>query len=225
VQVDRIRISSIEPNLLTHEIVEFVLGSKRFCKHFHIPLQSGSDAVLAKMRRRYRSRDYAKLVELIKTLDPDAGIGADVLVGTPGEGDKEFDETYRFIEELPLSYLHVFTYSERPNTQAIDFSDSVEPRVRARRNELLRNLSAQKRGTFNRMFLNRTLPVLFESSKVDGSQSGHTTNYVKVECLSSQPLQNTIAEVRITGAHDEICTGELITTELISAVHGELILQ
>lgn len=179
--LERIRISSIEPNLLTPEIVEFILNSKRFCNHFHIPMQSGSDTILKRMRRRYLTNEYRSLIENIKKLDTDAGIGADVLVGFPGETDELFNETATFIADLPISYLHVFTYSERENTLATEFGEIVEPRIRHERNNILRIMSQKKRHEFASSFVGRTLPVLFESQREEGIATGLASNYLRVQ--------------------------------------------
>jgi threonylcarbamoyladenosine tRNA methylthiotransferase MtaB len=207
--IERIRISSMEPNLLTKDMIDFMLASKVMCNHFHIPLQSGSDVVLRRMRRRYSRDHYRDLVEYIKSQDPDAGIGADVIVGFPGETAKFFEETYLFLVDLPVTYLHVFTYSERENTPAAEMEGRVEPRTRSRRNEMLRILGQKKRYAFHRSFAGRTLPVLFESSRPGGRISGLTTNYIRVETGGTSMLTNSIQPVNITSADNAGCTGEI----------------
>jgi threonylcarbamoyladenosine tRNA methylthiotransferase MtaB len=210
--VDRIRISSIEPNLLTPEMVSFLLGSGRFCNHFHIPLQSGSDSVLAMMRRRYRSSDYRALVERIRAEDPDAAIGADVLVGFPGETALLFEETRTFLESLPVSYLHVFAYSAREGTPAAGFSGSVGTGIRSERSRVLREMSLRKRAGFQESFVGRTLPVLFEDRSKDGTATGLTTNYIRVTVPFGDDLVNEIRDVTIREATGVSCAGEFSVT-------------
>jgi threonylcarbamoyladenosine tRNA methylthiotransferase MtaB len=225
--IERIRISSIEPNLLTREMIDVVLSSNKFCNHFHIPLQSGSDTILKLMRRRYLREHYRELVEYIKSNDPDAGIGVDVIVGFPGETDTLFEETYRFLVDLPVTYLHVFTYSEREHTPATTYPGSVEPRIRFERNEMLRNLSHKKRNLFHRSFIGKTMPVLFEHVQSDGTISGLTTNYIRVETAGDMTMENTMGSVRISTAEGERCSGEIInhsfiSGEILSNLHNEL---
>ena len=210
--LERIRISSIEPNLLTRETVDFILRSGKFCDHFHIPLQSGSDAILKRMRRRYLTREFRELVEYIKEKDADAGIGVDVIAGFPGETDRLFHETCLFLADLPVSYCHVFAYSERPNTPADMFPGSVEPRIRASRSGMLRILADKKRRSFYSSFIGRTLPVLFETKSPDNRVSGLTSNYVRVEVSSDVDLTNHIRNVRILGLGDDRCFGGLEET-------------
>lgn len=183
--IERFRISSIEPNLCTDEIIEFVAHSKRFAHHFHMPLQSGNNKQLKMMRRRYKRELYVQRVNKIKSLMPHCCIGVDVIVGFPGETEEDFLETYRFLNELDISYLHVFTYSERPNTLAHEMPDPVPMGERRRRNQMLSILSEKKRRHFYEQHLGQTRPVLFEKSKTPGMMSGFTDNYVKVEA----PLQ------------------------------------
>ncbi|HVY76748.1 MAG TPA: tRNA (N(6)-L-threonylcarbamoyladenosine(37)-C(2))-methylthiotransferase MtaB [Puia sp.] len=176
----RFRISSIEPNLLSNEIIELVANSDRFMPHFHIPLQSGSNKILAAMRRRYRRELYAERVALIKTLMPHAAIGADVIVGFPGESDEDFRETFDFLHEIDVSYLHVFTYSERDNTHALDIKPVVPVPVRNERNKTLRNLSFQKQQYFQAQHAGQERKVLFERSRKKGMMEGYTDNYISV---------------------------------------------
>ncbi|RFS24822.1 tRNA (N(6)-L-threonylcarbamoyladenosine(37)-C(2))-methylthiotransferase MtaB [Chitinophaga silvatica] len=178
--ISRYRISSIEPNLLSNEIIEFVAKSKRFMPHFHIPLQSGSNEILGKMRRRYRRELYAEKVALIKEVMPHCAIGVDVIVGFPSESDENFKETYDFLHDLDVSYLHVFTYSERANTTALEIKPVVPVPVRQERNKQLRNLSHKKLQFFTEQHLNQTRKVLFESLGKDGMMEGYTDNYIKV---------------------------------------------
>jgi threonylcarbamoyladenosine tRNA methylthiotransferase MtaB len=183
--IPRYRISSIEPNLLTNEIIEWVAQSKRFMPHFHIPLQSGSDAVLKLMQRRYNSKLYADRITAIKSIMPHACIGVDVIVGSPGETDAYFKESFDFIHSLDISYLHVFTYSERAMTKALDIKPVVPMAVRNERNKILRNLSYQKQQYFNAQHIGETRPVLFESIKQKNPTDtpmleGYSDNYIKI---------------------------------------------
>ena len=179
--IERFRISSIEPNLLTEEIIQFVAQSERFMPHFHVPLQSGSDKTLKLMRRRYKRELYADRVDMIKSAMPHACIGVDVIVGFPGETDEDFKESFDFISSLDVSYLHVFTYSERANTLAAEMGEVVPVNVRRQRNEALRNLSIKKKQAFYQSHLGTGRLVLFEKSKKEGLMTGFTDNYIKVE--------------------------------------------
>lgn len=179
--IERFRISSIEPNLLTEEIIQFVAQSERFMPHFHVPLQSGSDKTLKLMRRRYKRELYADRVDMIKSAMPHACIGVDVIVGFPGETDEDFKESFDFISSLDVSYLHVFTYSERANTLAAEMGELVPVNVRRQRNEALRNLSIKKKQAFYQSHLGTGRLVLFEKSKKEGLMTGFTDNYIKVE--------------------------------------------
>lgn len=179
--VPRFRISSIEPNLLSNEIIDLVSQSQKIMPHFHIPLQSGSNTILGKMRRRYRRELYAEKVSIIKAKMPHCCIGVDVIVGFPGEKDMYFQETYDFLSSLPISYLHVFTYSERANTLAATMPHIVPIHERKNRNALLRNLSDMKLRTFTEAHIGSTRPVLFEMSNENGNMEGYTDNYIKVE--------------------------------------------
>jgi len=179
--IDRFRISSIEPNLLSDEIIDYVSTSKRFVPHFHIPLQSGSDNLLVAMRRKYLSDLYRNRVGLIKKLMPDACIGVDVIIGFPGETDQEFQTTYDFLIELDVSYLHVFTYSERDNTTAVRLDDVVPMETRNKRSKMLRILSAKKKRKFYESQIGTEHTVLWEATDEDGFMTGFTENYVKVQ--------------------------------------------
>ena len=185
--IERFRISSIEPNLCTNEIIEFVANSKRFVPHFHMPLQSGNNKQLREMRRRYKRELYAERVAQIKTLMPHACIGVDLIVGFPGETEEDFLETYRFVNELDISYLHVFTYSERTNTPANERMDRIPLQERRRRNEMLTILSEKKRCHFYEQHLGETRNVLFEKHRNKDLMAGFTDNYIKVE-LPYDPL-------------------------------------
>ena len=195
--LERIRISSIEPNLLTDEIIEFVKKSKKFVPHFHIPLQSGSDFLLKKMKRRYLTDLYRDKINKIKTEMPDACIGVDVIVGFPSETEKEFMKTYLFLQELPISYLHVFTYSERENTEAALMSGVVEQKERKERNKRLRILSEKKQMAFYLSQLGKTHTVLFEQDNKDGFIHGFTENYVRVKLPWNEDLKNQLKELTL----------------------------
>jgi len=195
--IDRYRISSIEPNLLSNEIIEFVANSQRFMPHFHIPLQSGSNEVLGAMRRRYRRELYAEKVGLIKQFMPHCSIGVDVIVGFPGETDAHFQETYDFLHALDVSYLHVFTYSERANTAALEIQPVVPVHVRNERNKVLRNLSHKKAQYFAEQYVGETRKVLFEKFHKEGMMEGYTDNYIKVTTPVRQEWANNIIDWKL----------------------------
>ena len=178
--IQRYRISSIEPNLLTNDIIEFVANSDKFMPHFHIPLQSGSNRILGLMRRRYKRELYADRVKLIKALMPHCCIGVDVIVGFPSETDQDFHETFEFLHSLDISYLHVFTYSERDNTHALNIKPVVPKNLRHERNKILRNLSYMKMQYFIQQHSGETRKVLFEGRDNNGMIEGYTDNYIKV---------------------------------------------
>lgn len=201
--IERIRISSIEPNLLTDEIIAFVAQSKRFQPHFHVPLQSGNNELLAKMRRRYQRELYADRVASIKGHMPHACIGVDVIVGFPGESDAHFLDTYQFLNELDISYLHVFTYSERPNTHAIQLPDPVPVHKRAERSKMLRILSEKKRRYFYEQFIGETRPILFEEEVKQGWLNGFTDNYIKVASPYDPLLVNEIRAFKMIGLNEQ----------------------
>jgi threonylcarbamoyladenosine tRNA methylthiotransferase MtaB len=190
--IARYRISSIEPNLLTTEIIQFVAQSRAFMPHFHIPLQAGSDEVLQLMRRRYNTSLFANKIMEVKQIIPDCCIGVDVIVGTPGETDEYFQKAYTFIQSLPISYLHVFTYSERENTDALLIKPRVQESIRHQRSLILHELSDELQETFYKQFDGQTRPVLFESKQKNGTQVGFTDNYIKVEVKHNEVLKNTI---------------------------------
>lgn len=208
--LERIRVSSIEPNLLTDELLDLWLRSTKICKHFHIPLQAGTDELLRSMRRRYQTDLYANRVQKIKTACPNAGVGVDVIVGFPGETDDHFKETYKFLVGLPVSYLHVFTYSERPNTPAASFGKQVEPRVRFERSEQLRSLSAKKRKQFYESVVGSTVNVLFESQIEGGWMRGLSDEYIRINVPTLRNLTNEIAQVSIIQADNDGCIGKLV---------------
>lgn len=201
--LNRIRISSIEPNLTTDEVIELVSKSPSFMPHFHLPLQSGSDVLLKAMRRRYMRQLYKDRVEKIKTLMPHACIGVDVIVGFPGETEELFLETYKFLNELPISYLHVFTYSERNNTPANLMSGKVDMSIRKQRNKMLRQLSIKKQRAFYESQLNSVWPVLFETENHDGWMYGYSSNYIRVVAPYNETLINAIVNCRIAGLQPE----------------------
>ena len=196
--IERLRISSIEPNLIKDETIDFIAQSKSFVPHFHIPLQSGSNEILKKMKRRYLRELYVSRVTKIREVMPDACIGVDVIVGFPGETDEHFLETYHFLNELDISYLHVFTYSERDNTEAVLMDGVVPDAVRAKRSKMLRGLSAKKRNAFYESQLGKEKTVLFESDNKQGYIHGFTENYVKVKAPWDPALVNTLHKVKLT---------------------------
>ncbi|WP_223551581.1 tRNA (N(6)-L-threonylcarbamoyladenosine(37)-C(2))-methylthiotransferase MtaB [Aestuariivivens sp. NBU2969] len=201
--IERLRISSIEPNLLKNETIELVSNSRAFVPHFHIPLQSGSNEILNKMKRRYLKELYVDRVEKIKSIMPHACIGVDVIVGFPGETDTHFLETYNFLNELDISYLHVFTYSERDNTEAADMDGVVPNNVRSKRSKMLRGLSVKKRRAFYESQIGTTRTVLFESENKEGFINGFTENYVKVKTPWNPILVNTLHQVKLTKIDDD----------------------
>jgi threonylcarbamoyladenosine tRNA methylthiotransferase MtaB len=201
--IARYRISSIEPNLITDEIIDFVATSKRFAPHFHIPLQSGSDEVLKLMRRRYDTALFRHKITKIKTLIPDAFIGVDVIVGTRGETDEYFEACRVFIEQLPVSQLHVFSYSERPNTQALKIEPVVSPETKHARSRCLLELSERKWHNFYETQIGKTANVLFEQARRGKSMNGFTANYVKVEMPYQTAAVNRISTVRLDGWNDD----------------------
>ncbi|EDP94891.1 tRNA (N(6)-L-threonylcarbamoyladenosine(37)-C(2))-methylthiotransferase MtaB [Kordia algicida OT-1] len=201
--IERLRISSIEPNLLKNETIDFVSKSNTFVPHFHIPLQSGSNTLLRLMRRRYMRELYVDRVRKIKEVMPDACIGVDVIVGFPGETDEIFLETYNFLTELDISYLHVFTYSERENTVAAEMEGVVPQNVRKKRSKMLRGLSVKKRRAFYESQLGKTKTVLFEGENKEGYIHGFTENYVKVKAPWNPALVNTLHKVSLTKIDDD----------------------
>lgn len=195
--ISRYRISSIEPNLLTNDIIQLVAESDRFMPHFHIPLQSGSNAILGAMRRRYQRELYTERVQLIKSLMPHCAVGVDVIVGFPGETDACFQETFDFLHSLDVSYLHVFTYSERDNTKALEFESVVPVPVRNERNKILRNLSYMKMQHFTAQHHGKSRRVLFEGSAKEGMMEGYTDNYIRITTPYREEWVNQIVDWRI----------------------------
>ena len=204
----RIRISSIEPNLLTDEILDLTAQDPRLCNHFHIPLQSGSSKILKLMQRRYRTEDYRKLILKAHDRISDLGIGVDVIVGFPGETEEDFLDTYNFLKDLPISYLHVFTYSERPNTKAIEMPGQVDVIERKRRANMLRILSEKKRHEFFQSMIGKELTTLFEYENHNGEMKGFSSNYVRIKTLYNSEIINKFVLVKITEVDENICTAE-----------------
>ncbi|EHO06941.1 MiaB-like tRNA modifying enzyme [Myroides odoratimimus CCUG 12901] len=196
--IERLRISSIEPNLLKNETIDFVSKSRTFVPHFHIPLQSGCNDILKKMKRRYLRELYVERVEKIREVMPDCCIGVDVIVGFPGESDEKFLETYNFLSDLDISYLHVFTYSERDNTEAVDMGEVVPMNIRNKRSKMLRGLSVKKRRAFYESQIGKEKTVLFEGENKEGYIHGFTENYVKVKTPWDPALVNTLHAVKLT---------------------------
>ncbi|MBC7913673.1 MAG: tRNA (N(6)-L-threonylcarbamoyladenosine(37)-C(2))-methylthiotransferase MtaB [Pyrinomonadaceae bacterium] len=214
--INRIRISSIEPNLLTNEVIEFVSHSKRFVPHFHIPLQSGSNKILGLMRRRYRRELYSERVAKIKELMPDCCIGVDVIVGFPGETREDFLETYNFLNELNISYLHVFTYSERENTPAAEMPNPVPGSQRADRSRMLHILSEKKRRAFYESQLGKQVEILFEADQKEGYMHGFSRNYVKIKAPYDPLLINGIKNVQLVNIASDGDVEILETAEILS---------
>ena len=212
--IDRFRISSIEPNLLSDEIIDFVARSDRFVPHFHIPLQSGSDEILARMRRRYKTDLYKSRIERILQLMPHCAIGVDVIVGFPGETEDEFLKTYHFLNELDVAYLHVFPYSERPNTTAKKMQGRVPQSVRHERVGMLRTLSEKKRRAFYQKHLGSTRTVLFEAEEKGGFMCGFTDNYIKVRVPYDPLLVNELCDVTLDIIHDDGTVGGMFELAL-----------
>ncbi len=221
--IERIRISSIEPNLLNEELTDYWLQSEKICDHFHIPLQHGTDEILRTMRRRYTSRYYRELIYRIREKSPHAGIGVDVIVGFPGETEGLFERNFNFIHDLPLSYLHVFTYSERPNTPSIDFEGRIEPRVRYAHSDRLRVLGQMKKSEFYRSQKDRILPVLIEGSIEENMLSGYSDNYIRVKVPYHPALENSVSLVRIGEYKGDVCEGEVVSVSSSQSVIDPLL--
>lgn len=209
--IQRIRISSIEPNLLTDDIIDFVAQSRTIVPHFHIPLQSGSDKILELMKRRYKRKLYANRVANIMTKIPHASIGVDVIVGFPGETDYDFKDTYNFIKNLDVSYLHVFTYSERSGTEAAEMTDIIPMHIRRERNAQLTNLSLKKKNAFYSRFIGEERLVLVENSSENNKYNGFTDNYIKVKFESDENIQNQLVNVKLVEIDsDYVVSGEIL---------------
>ncbi len=206
----RLRISSIEPNLLNDNIIELTANDPRMCKHFHIPLQSGSDKILRLMQRRYNSELYSERIRTIKNRIPDCCIGVDVIVGFPGESESDFLDTHQFLRDLPISYLHVFTYSERPETKAITFPASVDMFERRRRNNILRILSEKKKNEFLTSMIGKNVQVLFESEEKNGEMRGFSSNYIRASHSYQRDSVNNFTVFQISSIIDNIAYGNII---------------
>ena len=217
--LNRVRISSIEPNLLSDEIIQFVHNSNSFVKHFHIPLQSGSDKILKLMKRRYLKNLYISRINKIKELMPDCCIGVDVIVGFPGETEQEFNETYEFLDALNISYLHVFSYSERDNTESLKINHKIPRKIRATRSQILRKLSDKKKMNFYKLNMNQIRPVLFESKNYDGYIYGYTDNYVRVKTLWSKNLVDNVVDCELINIDDEIIMNAKVYEKETIALH------
>jgi threonylcarbamoyladenosine tRNA methylthiotransferase MtaB len=213
--VERFRISSIEPNLLSDEIIEFVARSNRFVPHFHIPLQSGSDEILGRMRRRYKTDLYRSRISRILELMPHCAIGVDVIVGFPGETEEEFLKTYHFLNELDVAYLHVFPYSERPNTTAKKMQGRVPQSIRHDRVSMLRTLSEKKRQAFYRRHLGTTRTVLFEAEEKSGFMYGFTDNYIKVKAAYDPLLVNELADIALENMNDDGTVSSMLDLAIV----------
>ena len=208
----RLRVSSIEPNLLTDEIIELTASNEKMSKHFHIPLQSGSPEILKRMQRRYKVEDYRKLIDKLNSRIPGVGIGVDVIVGFPQEKESEFDETCKLLKSLDIAYLHVFSYSERENTLSAKMQGKVSEIEKEKRSRLLHSLSTEKKETFYKKFINKEMKVLFERKNKNGNMYGFTTNYIKVETVAQKELFNKITNVKLLGIDKEkmVMFGKLI---------------
>ena len=215
----RVRISSIEPNLLSDEIIQFVHNSNSFVKHFHIPLQSGSDKILKLMKRRYLKNLYISRINKIKELMPDCCIGVDVIVGFPGETEEDFNETYEFLKALNISYLHVFSYSERDNTESLKINHKIPKKIRAIRSQILRKLSEKKKMNFYKSNINQIRPVLFESKNYDGYIYGYTDNYIRVKTLWSKNLVDNVVDCELINIDDGIIMNAKVYEKETIALH------
>ena len=217
--LNRVRISSIEPNLLSDEIIQFVHNSNSFVKHFHIPLQSGSDKILKLMKRRYLKNLYISRINKIKELMPDCCIGVDVIVGFPGETEEDFNETYEFLKALNISYLHVFSYSERDNTESLKINHKIPKKTRAIRSQILRKLSDKKKMNFYESNINQIRPVLFESKNYDGYIHGYTDNYIRVKALWSKNLVDNVVDCELIKIDDGIIMNAKVYEKETIALH------
>ena len=217
--LNRVRISSIEPNLLSDEIIQFVHNSNSFVKHFHIPLQSGSDKILKLMKRRYLKNLYISRINKIKELMPDCCIGVDVIVGFPGETEEDFNETYEFLKALNISYLHVFSYSERDNTESLKINHKIPKKIRAIRSQILRKLSDKKKMNFYKSNINQIRPVLFESKNYDGYIYGYTDNYIRVKTLWSKNIVNNVVDCELINIDDGIIMNAKVYEKETIALH------
>lgn len=210
--IERFRISSIEPDLLSTEIIDFVASSKKFMPHFHIPLQSGSDKILALMKRKYDTKLFYDKIKLINNILPEVCIGIDVIIGFPGESDLEFDETYEFLKSIDIAHIHVFSYSERDNTLSYKMENKVADFNKEKRSKILHKLSDIKKAEFYNRFIGREMKVLFESRSKNGNMEGFTENYIKVETLAKKELYNKVSNVKLLDFDKEkmVMIGEII---------------
>ncbi|MFZ5515671.1 MAG: tRNA (N(6)-L-threonylcarbamoyladenosine(37)-C(2))-methylthiotransferase MtaB [Candidatus Zhuqueibacterota bacterium] len=212
--IERIRLSSLEPLEISDELIQWVAESKKVCPHFHVPLQSGDDDVLKRMNRNYSGEQFARVVQAIKTQLPLAGLGSDVIVGFPGETEAQFQNSVSLIEQLPFTYLHVFSYSPRPGTKAADFPGRIDPRVTSARSELLRQLGKLKKRQFIQSQIGQRLTVLWEEKHVGQFMSGLTGSYIKVKANTIPELLNRITPVKIDRAHDDFAVGHVADDSL-----------
>lgn len=206
----RLRVSSIEPNLLSDEIINLTKENPKLTNHFHIPLQSGSEKILKLMQRRYTKEFYGDLIYKVKQVIPDAGIGVDVIVGFPGESENDFVETYNFLKEIPISYLHVFTYSERPNTKAVTMANAVPVNIRRDRNNMLRILSEKKKFEFYKSLIGNQVEVIFENENDSGFMKGFTSNYVRVKSDFNGEYINKLTTFEISECDNSFAYGKII---------------
>ncbi len=207
--VQRVRISSIEPSTIGDELLDWLASSPKACRHLHLPLQSGDDAVLSRMKRVYTASEYARFIERAKTMMPDLGLGTDIIVGFPGETDREFDQTLRFVEQLPLSYLHVFSYSERPKTAAAFYDDKNDPARIKERSERMHEVATRKKQAFFDDHIGRKVEVLFETVDADGWRKGFTGSYLRVGIEPETVGENRLANVEVSGTTPDFCVGAL----------------
>jgi threonylcarbamoyladenosine tRNA methylthiotransferase MtaB len=207
--IERIRLSSIEPTTLTEDILEYMATSHKLCRYLHVPLQSGDDRILAAMNRKYTIRQYEKLIETALALVPAIGLGTDLMVGFPGEGEEEFENTCRFVNAMPFSYFHVFSYSPRPGTAAVRMKHSVPVDIARRRSRILAELSRNKNIVYYERHIGRTVTVLFEKRQRDGLRSGLTDTFMKVAVASDESLTGTLREVTVIGTTDGLAYGRL----------------
>jgi threonylcarbamoyladenosine tRNA methylthiotransferase MtaB len=210
----RIRISSVEPNLITDELLKLISESDKMCKHLHIPLQSGSPKILKAMQRRYTADDYKNLIFKAKEFIPELGIGVDVIVGFPGETEEDFIQTHNFLRDLSISYLHVFTYSERPDTTAIKLPAHVDVTERKRRNNILRILSDKKKKQFYSEMIGTAQEVLFEQSNNSGEMHGFTSNYIRVKTEFNEGLTNNLRLFQLQGIDGDFCAGKILSEKM-----------
>lgn len=203
--VERVRISSIEPSTVSDALLEWMATSPKACRHLHLPLQSGDDGILARMKRVYTTVEYARFVEKAKAMMPDLGLGTDVIVGFPGESDRQFENSRRFVDEMPFSYLHVFSYSDRPKTAANYLDDKCHASVVRERSAVLHDLAREKKRDFFHQHIGRTVDVLFEDVDSDGYRKGFTGNYVRVGTRPEAADANQVSTVRIGSACEDFC--------------------